>query len=170
MFTLLIIIIVVWIIVKSNSKDKKSKKELAINEARTASLPDMAFYAKEMTSTQKALNMWPGDKDLLQEFRYTSSSRMIYLRMKDGRFVNCPLSQLDVTFDKVSGLYRIVIKNGNVKFSFYQYSYVFTDNEWDVIMSTLTLAGTTRNVEIMGSTYKNLSKVNTVLKIISKLQ
>jgi len=170
MFTLLIIIIVVWVIVKSNSKDKKSKKEQAINEEKTASLPDMAFYAKEMTSTQKALNMWPGDKDLLQEFRYISSSRMIYLKMKDGRFVNCPLSQLDVTFDKVSGIYRIVIKNSNVKFSFYQYSYVFTDNEWDVILSTLTLAGTTRNVEIMSSTYKNLSRANTILKIISKLQ
>ena len=170
MFTLLIIIIVVWAIVKANSKDKKSKKEQAINEEKTASLPDMAFYAKEMTSTQKALNMWPGDKDLLQEFRYTSSNRMIYMKMRDGRFVNCPLSQLDVTFDKVSGMYRIIIKNGGVKFSFYQYSYIFSDDDWEVILSTLTLAGTTRNVEIMGSTYKNLSKANMVLKIIAKLQ
>lgn len=170
MITLLIIIIIIWAIVKSNSKDKKSQKEQAIDEEKTASLPDMTFYAKEMTSTQKALNMWPGDKDLLQEFRYTSSNRMIYMKMRDGRFVNCPLSQLDVTFDKVSGMYRIVIKNDNVKFSFYQYSYVFTDKEWDIILSTLTLAGTTRNVEIMGSTYKNLSKVNTVLKIIKALQ
>ena len=170
MFTLLIIVIVVLVIVKLNSKDKKSSKVQAINEEKTASLPDMVFYAKEMTSTQKALNLWPSDKDLLQEFMYSSSNRMIYLKMRDGRFVNCPLSQLDVTFDKVSGLYRIVIQNGNVKFSFYQYAYIFTDNEWDVIMSTLTLAGTTRNVEIMGATYKNLNKVNTVLKIISKLQ
>lgn len=170
MITLLIIIIIIWAIVKSNSKDKKSQKEQAIDEEKTASLPDMTFYAKEMTSTQKALNMWPGDKDLLQEFRYTSSNRMIYMKMRDGRFVNCPLSQLDVTFDKVSGMYRIVIKNDNVKFSFYQYPYVFTDKEWDIILSTLTLAGTTRNVEIMGSTYKNLSKVNTVLKIIKALQ
>ena len=170
MITLLIIIIIIWAIVKSNSKDKKSQKEQAIDEEKTASLPDMTFYAKEMTSTQKALNMWPGDKDLLQEFRYTSSNRMIYMKMREGRFVNCPLSQLDVTFDKVSGMYRIVIKNDNVKFSFYQYPYVFTDKEWDIILSTLTLAGTTRNVEIMGSTYKNLSKVNTVLKIIKALQ
>ena len=170
MLTLLIIIIVVWTIVKASSRDKKGKKEQAINEEKTASLPDMAFYAKEMTSTQKALNMWPGDKDLLQEFRYTSSNRMIYLKMRDGRFVYCPLSQLDVTFDKVSGIYRIVINNVNVKFSFYQYPYVFTNSEWEIILSTLTLAGTTRNVEIMGSTYKNLSKINMVLKIISKLQ
>ena len=167
---IIIIIIVVWAIAKSNSPDKKSSKQQAIDEERTANLPDMAFYAKEMTPTQKALNMWPGAKDLLQEFRYSSNNRIIYLKMKDGRFVNCPLSALDVTFDKVSGIYRIVIKNSNVKFSFYQYDYVFTDKEWDIILSTLTLAGTTHNVEIMGSTYKNLTKVNTVLKIIKALQ
>ena len=89
--------------------------------------------------------------------------------MKDGRFVNCPLSQLDITFDKVGALYRIVVKHNNVKFSFYQYAYVFSDKEWEVILDTLTLAGTTRNVSIMGSAYKNLNKANTVLKIIKAL-
>lgn len=168
--TLIVIIIVVVIIIKSNSPDNKSYKQQAIDEERTANLPDMYFHAKEMTSAQKALNMWPRDSDLLQEFRYTGSNRLIYMKMKDGRLVNCPLSALDVTFDKVGALYRFVIKNSNVTFSFYQYSYVFTDKEWDIIISTLTLAGITRNVGIMGSTYKNITRVNTILKIIKAMQ
>lgn len=170
MFTLLIICIVVYAIYKANSKDKKSINDIVQNDKKIASLPDMSFNAKEMTSTQKALNMWPGSKDLLQAFRYTSNTKTIFLKMKDGRYVNCPLSQLDVTFDVVNGIYRIVVKHNNVKFSFYKYDYVFTKKEWEIILDTLTLAGTTRNVAIMGSAYKNMSKVNTVLKIIKALQ
>ena len=90
--------------------------------------------------------------------------------MKDGRYVDCPLSLLDVTFDVACGIYRIVIKHNNVKFSFYRYDHIFTKKEWEIILDTLTLAGTTRNVAIMGSAYKNMSKVNTVLKIIKALQ
>lgn len=168
--TIIVIICVVWAIVKSNSPDKRSSKQQAQNEERTANLPDMYFCSKEMTSAQKALNVWPSDKDLLHEFRYMSSNRMIYLKMRDGRFVNCPLSALDVTFDKAGALYRFVIKNNNTKFSFYKYDFIFTDKEWDIIISTLTLAGITRNVKIMGSTYKNLSRANTVLRIIKALQ
>ena len=170
MFTILVIILVVIAIKAATSPDKKSKKEQAANEEKIANLPDMAFSAKELTSTQRALNLWPGKEDLLQEFRYTSSTGRIFLKMKDGRAVNCPLSQLDVAFDKVSGVYRFEIKNNGTKFSFYRYDYVFTSNEWDVIIDTLTLAGTTRNVAIMGSAYKNMTKVNTVLKIIKALQ
>lgn len=169
MITLTFIIIAIIAIYKSSSPDKKSKKQIEENNAAIAQLPDISFSAKEMSSMQKALNMWPGDKDLLQEFKYISSSQTIYMRMKDGRAVCCPLSQLDVTFDKLNGLYRIVIKNGAVKFSFYKFSYVFTNREWDVILDTLTLAGTTRNVEIMGTTYKNMTKANTVLKIIKAI-
>lgn len=170
MITLFILIIVVLLFLRSISPDKKSKKQQAINEEKIANLPDMAFYAKELTSVQKALNLWPGTKDLLQEFRYTSSNRMIYLKMKDGRFVNCPLSELYVSFDKLNGIYRLRIKKNNVKFSFYRFDYVFTSKEWDVILYTLTLAGITRNVKIMGSAYKNMEKFNAVLKIIKALQ
>ena len=169
MFTLFIIFIVVFVIIASNSKDTKSKKELAKNCQIIATLPDISFRAKEMTSTQKALNLWPRDNDILQEFKYLSENKTIYLKMKDGRYVDCPLSQLDVTFDKVNAIYRFVIRYKDVKFSFYQWAYTFTDKEWDVIINTLTLAGITRNVAIMGASYKNLQKANTVLKIIKAL-
>ena len=169
MFTLLFIFIIVFALIASNSKDSKSKKKLAENSRIISTLPDISFRAKEMTSMQKALNLWPNDNDILQEFKYFKENKTIYLKMKDGRYVNCPLSLLDVTFDKVNALYRFVIRNNDVKFSFYQWDYTFTKKEWDVIINTLTLAGTTRNVAIMGTSYKNLQKANTVLKIIKAL-
>lgn len=171
MITFIVIVLVVLSIVQANSPDKKSKKQLAINEKRIAVLPDMAFYSKEMSSMMKALNLWPNDKVLLQEFKYTSINKMIYLKMKDGKFVNCFLSDLVAYFDKGKGeFYQITVKNNNTKFSFYTFPTHFTDKEWYIILNTLTLAGTTYNVDILGSTYKNLSKVNTVLRIIKALQ
>lgn len=38
------IIVLVWAISKSSSSDKKSSKQQAIDEERTANLLDMAFY------------------------------------------------------------------------------------------------------------------------------
>lgn len=168
--TIITIIIIIIVVNNANKPDKKNNKEIAINQQKVANLPDMYFHAKELTSTQKALNLWPSDKDMLQVFKYDSGTQFIYLKMKDGRFVNCPLSQLDVTFDKLNGIYYLYIKQGQVKFSFYRYDYVFTKNEWDIILDTLTLAGITRNVAILGTTYKNMEKANTVLKIIKALQ
>ena len=72
--------------------------------------------------------------------------------MKDGRYVKCPLSQLDVLFDNVKGTYRIAITHNNsFQFSFYVYNNIFKDTEWKAIIDTLTLAGTTRNAAIMKS-------------------
>ena len=171
MITFIVIILVVLSIIQANSPDKKSKKQLAINEKRIAVLPDMEFYAKEMSSMMKALNLWPDDKVLLQEFKYTSINKMIYLKTKDGKFIKCSLSDLVVYFDKgKGGPYQITVKNNSTKLFFYALSTLFTNKEWDIILSTLTLAGTTYNVDILGSTYKNLTKVNTVLRIIKALQ
>ena len=49
-------------------KDKKSKKQLAKNEECLANLPDIFYKAHEMSSTEKALNLWPSNKDLLDIF------------------------------------------------------------------------------------------------------
>ena len=112
--------------------------------------------------------MWPSDKDVLKWVKYTSSTRNIYLEMKDGRHVSCPLSQLDVTFDRINKLNRFVISNGPT-FSFYEYAYVFTDAEWDVIIRLLMLAGTTHNIAIMGSAYKNANMIASLIKALNKL-
>lgn len=169
MITLFIIIIVIVVACIANSTDSKSKKELARIEEETLQLPDLYFRMHEMTTAQKAFNLFPSDKDLLDIFKYEANTRNITLTMKDGRSVTCPLSELYVQFDKVSGHYRFVIKNSGTKFSFYKFNYVFTDKEWDIIIGVLMLAGQTSNISIMGSTYKNLSKANTILKIIKAI-
>lgn len=170
MLTFLFIVLMVYLIVRaiSNPADKKSAKKLAMIETQTAQLPDISLCANEMSSWQKAANLWPSDKDVLKRVKYTSSTRNIYLEMKDGRHVSCPLSQLDVTFDRINKLNRFVISNGPT-FSFYEYAYVFTDAEWDVIIRLLMLAGTTHNIAIMGSAYKNANMIASLIKALNKL-
>lgn len=169
MFTLLILFVIGYGIYKCVTPDKKSKKRQKEDAERLAQLPDISFFAKQMSALQKTLNLWPSDKDILQVFRYTSANQSIYLKMKDGRFINCPLDLLEVSFEKTNGLYRIVAKNNSMKFSFYGFDYVYTSKEWSIIYSVLTLAGKTHNVEIMGSTYKNIAKANTILKVIKAM-
>lgn len=169
MFTFCIIVFIIILIIARYQDDKKSNKELARIEYQTQQLPDLYFCMHQMTSTQKVLNLWPSDNDILQSFKYEANTRVITLTMKDGRSITCPLSELFVDFDKVQSMYRFEVKYGGSKFSFYQYAYIYTDKEWDIIISVLTLAGHTRNVSIMGSTYKNLSRASTILKIIKAI-
>ena len=163
------VIAIIVCVIKASGADKRSDKEKAEIAEKVATLPDMSFVAKEMTSAQKAAYLWPGDKDLLQVFKYDSDTQTIYMEMKDGRSVNCLLSELRVDFGKVNSLYRIEIHHESVKFSFYKYSFVFTNDEWDCILNTLLLAGTTSNAAIMGSAYKNVNRAMTIMKILSKL-
>ncbi|MDE6722278.1 MAG: hypothetical protein K2J84_09070, partial [Bacteroidaceae bacterium] len=168
---LFLFIVIIIIAICCGFMSPKDKKQLAKNEECLAKLPDIFYKAHEMSSTEKALNLWPSNKDLLDIFQYTSENRCIYMKMKDGRSISCPLSELDVEFDKVArtSLYRIVVRNGKTKFSFYGFEYVFTKKQWDVIFSTLTLAGITRNASIMGKAYKNMEKAATILKIIKAI-
>lgn len=173
MITLLIIIMIIAIC-STYKKDKKSKKQLAKNEECLSKLPDM-YYTANKNNLSSLDKFFISDKDMLEVFQYTSSSRSIYLKMKDGRSISCPLSELDVRFDKVKifssvrKVYYAYCKHGSTNFSFYEFPEVFTSKQWEVIFSTLTLAGTTRNVDIMGSAYKNMERANTVLKIIKAL-
>lgn len=169
MLTLTIIILVLIIVIKSNSVDKKNKKEKLRDEEKIAHLPDIDFKGKELTSWERAADLFPSKKDILDIFKYNSLDKSVYLQMLDGRSICCPLNELNVTFDKVSSLNRFVVTDGKTKFSFYNYDYVFTAKEYEVIICVLLLAGTTYNKSIMGNAYKNLSKANTVLKILSHM-
>ena len=166
--TLFVVLFTLYLIFGSK-KDKKSYKDLARIESEKQKLPDINIQMHQMTAAEKALNLWPSDNDLLKSFVYKSDGSVITLVMKDGRRISCPLSRLYVDFDKVGGQYRFETKYNGTKFSFYKYPYVFSEKEWDIIISVLTLAGETRGVSIMGTAYKNISKVGTVLKIIKAL-
>lgn len=170
MITLIVFCLIGYVIYKafSNPADKKSKKQIALDADKKANLPDIYLKGKRLGSWEKAANLFPGDRDILDIFQYRSSDRSVYLKMLDGRSITCPLSQLDVTFDKAT-IYRFVIRHNKTSFSFYQFDYVFKKEEYDVIIGVLLLAGTTHNRGIMGSTYKNTAKAATIIKILSKL-
>lgn len=169
MITLLIIIGVAICIYNATHADHKSSKQKMEQESAIENLPDIYLRAHQMTSGQKALNLWPSDRDLLEIFQYTRAGKVVYLKMKDGRSISCPLSDLDVYFDKSKSLYRIVVTYKQMKFSFYSYDFVFTSNEYNTIYNTLLLAGKTHNAAIMGQTYKNIAAAGKILKVISKM-
>lgn len=171
MFTLFFILLMAFLIwnVFQNPADKKSKKQAIKDEEKTASLPDIYIKGKALSSWEKALDGFPAKNDILDVFKYNSSDRSVYLKMLDGRSISCPLSQLDVTFDKMGVTYRFVVTDKRTKFSFYQYDYVFTSDQYNVIIGILLLAGTTHNKAIMGSAHKTLSNVATIVKFLSKL-
>ena len=171
MITLLIIIFIVFVIYQAikNPSDKKSKKEEIHDEEEISKLPNINFKGKPLTSWECVANMFPRKNGILDVFMYNSSDRSIYMRMLDGRSISCPLSKLDVSFDKVNPLFRFYVTDGNTKFSFYNFAYVFSEKQYEVIIGVLLLAGTTHNKSIMGSTYKNMSRAATVIKIMSKL-
>ncbi len=176
-FISFLIVLIVIVVISSNSKDKKSNKQLAKNEELLKQIPDMYYVAREMTSAQRALNLWPRDKDMLDVFQYKSDTREIYLKMKDGRSISCPLADLDVGFgavDRYCQLHCIIIRQyDQILFTFYEYAYTFTDEEWNDILATLTFAGTTRNVAIMSErfrkTQKGFAKMNRFLNILKHL-
>lgn len=171
MFTLLLLISIIWAVImikKMFTADKRNDEQQALVDKQIAELPDINICAKEMTSTQKALNLWPSDKDLLKIFRYNHNTKKLYMQMKDGRSVDCGLNELKVEFAKMGTLCVEIHRNGFL-FSFYQYDYVFTDKEWEVILSTLSLAGKTEGIWVLGDSYKNMSKAKTVMKIIKLL-
>lgn len=167
--SIFIIIVVFIVVIKSNSADKKSKKDKLRDEEKVANLPDINLKGKKLTSWERTANLFPAKNDILDVFKYNSLDKSIFLQMLDGRSIYCPLNELNVTFDKVSSLNRFVVTDGKTKFSFYNYDYVFTAKEYEVIICVLLLAGTTHNKSIMGNAYKNLSRANTILKILSHL-
>lgn len=149
-------------------KDKKSEKQLAKNEESLSKLPDIYYKAKDLP------DWFASDEYVLEVFQYISNNRTIYLKMKKGSSIVCPIADLDVRFDKIKispfkKVYYITCKNRSNTINFYGYDEVFTSKQWEVIYSTLTLAGVTRNVSIMGSAYKNMEKAAAVLKIIKAL-
>lgn len=164
MFTLLIIIAVIWVVVAANRKDKRPKDA----DEKIQELPAIHYKAPVK---DKAGRFWSGelletDSSILDEFNYDNG--FLTLKMRDGKKLCGRLSDTVVTFSKMSFSTYFEIKVGKEKVSFAKLE-TFTKDEWDVIIGVLLLAGTTYGRDIFSSTYKNLSRANLVLKIISKL-
>ncbi len=168
MITLFIIIVVIAII--SSSSNDKSKKEQAKAQQVAKQIPDLYIKGKKLTSKERALNLWPSEYDILDVFQFNSADSSIYLKMLDGRSIHCPLSNLEVDFgDMNNGMYRFGISYGKTSFSFYNYAYVFSDEEYNAIANVLLLAGITHNTFIFSNSYKFCKGVNSAARVYNKL-
>jgi hypothetical protein len=151
-------------------QEVKAQKKVKQEKATLGSLPDIHIVAKEMTEAEKALNLYPAAKELLQSFDYTRSGRIVTVRMKNGDTLKGEISKLEVWFEKWGKENHIVkVSNGSKLITFYTMSFLFTDSQWEVILHMLSLAGKAHNIiaiEPTSKLEKNLNRANTVLKII----
>lgn len=176
MITLIIISVLIGYFVykfvdKQDQKiENKAQKKVKEEKATIASLPDIHFEAREMTTTQKALNLNLGDEYLLQTFEYKKDGRTIFLKMKNGARIFGPLSEAEVRFERVGKEnHNVYIQIDQQNFSFSTMAYIFPDKEWEVILHMLSLAGRAHNVAAIQPINKNFDRAMTIIKILKYL-
>lgn len=90
MITLLFIFLIIFVIVKIiNPADKKSKKQKAKDDQALTELPDICLKGKSLGKWEKALNLYPKDKETLDVFEYRRSDRSITIKVKNGDTISC---------------------------------------------------------------------------------
>ena len=150
--------------------ERKLQKTAKQEKATIASLPDIHFEAREMTTAQKALNLNLGDKYLLQTFEYKKNGRTIFLKMKNGDSIFGPLSEAEVRFERWGKEnHNVYIQIGQKTFSFSTMAFIFPDKEWEVILHMLSLAGKAHNISAIQPINKNIDRALTVMKILKYL-
>lgn len=163
MFTLLIIIFIVWVVIVSCKKDKHNVAEDA---SKLASIPSFSVYAKPMDTFSKMMNLAYDKNQLLKSFSY--SNREVVICMESGKTLSCLLANMYVEFQKSQGLICYTIKGNGEKLYFYQTTNV-SDKEWDAINSILCLAGETYGRDMFSKAAKDLGYINMALKAIKLL-
>lgn len=164
MITLTIIILVIWAIYAYNKKDKRSNDA----DEKIQELPPIHYHSQEHDSGKR---FWTGElfesnSNVLLDFNYKNG--YLTLKTKSGKVISGLLSTMSVRFDKYCGETHITVKSNGNKIEISKLGN-FTDDQWETMIGVLLLAGTTYGAEIFSSWYKNMSKANIALKIISKL-
>ncbi|MGJ0550370.1 hypothetical protein [Phocaeicola vulgatus] len=160
-----IIIIIVLCLIFGNKADKKNIQK---DNEEIDKLPRIYFKSKNLTGTQKFLNLAFFDNEILNSFLY--DNKRITLVMKNGRVVSAPLQEVEVHFTKTKGIIEVTVKGGNSKIEFREMDHLFSHQEWEVIYRVLSLAGTTYGKDIFSDWNKNLGTVNSILKAMKFLQ
>lgn len=171
MCTIIFVCVVLFIIImiSNNKKDKKpANYDQQVNE-----LPPCVYQAREMTSGEKALNLWPSDSKLLNYFAYQNG--IITIRMKNGQTMSGPIRQFAAKFENLPkyGLTEAYVSYNGAKITITCYAYIFTDEEWANIFAYLTYCGETRRADkITGKRYDAqdaIKHAGAAIKIISKI-
>lgn len=165
---LLMTFFIIWGIVrvvKAFSPDKKNMSKV-IKERNE--IPSFVLRAKPLSTGWKILNFSFDSNSELQEFSYNNGE--ITLKMKGGKCLSGHLSNFTVEFAKLNGgLIYVTVKKAGKKIEFYQMSKLFTDDEWDLIFRTLSLASTTYGTRIFSKWEKGLGTTMSIMKLLQKI-
>lgn len=101
-------------------------------------------------------------KHSIDTFKYGNG--IVEITMRDGSYVSSYLSSLSVTFEEIPGTIKTTVDN---RVEFVKYIEQFGPSTWDQIYNILLQAGITHGEEIFSSTYKNIKRVNTALKVVN---
>jgi len=136
-------------------KQKKDQKSSTYDN-ELASLPNIAFKAREMTGGEKALNLWPRDCFLLDFVSYANG--ILTVKMKDGKTLSGPIRQFSATFEnmiKYNGTITADLKYNGQKVCIYYYAFIFSDEQWNEIFAYLLFYGETYGAEKLTGNKKN---------------
>lgn len=172
MCTALFITVVIVVIVMISSSKKKDKRP-ANYDNEVNNLPNIEYHSREMSGTDKALNLWPNDSKLLDYFSYQNG--ILFLRMRNGQSLSGPIRQFSADFTPVNGgNYQVDLKFNGQKMCVFTYYHLFTDEEWYHMIAYLMYCGETRGVEKLSGDKKMgalevLKGVNAGIKIFNTL-
>lgn len=147
----------------------KDKKDVVKDNQAISQLPYICLQGKKLSTGMKILNLCDSG-DLIDNFCYDPSDRSISIKMQNGDSVHGPINSLTASFSSKNGLNLCRVKNTNGREVIFPFKRdCFTDKEWDIVLSTLTLCGTTYGKNILGSTYQFLSGAKSVMKVVKLL-
>lgn len=134
--------------VKEYLKAKPEEVDPKEREAALANMPNLYFKAKEYTKTEKALNLWESESNVLDSLSYNCETRKVKLTMVDKTVYERHIDDLQVKFERTKGILAYYIGQGAIShFGSGDISFcrngLFSKEEWAQIGELLLLAGKT---------------------------
>lgn len=170
MITLLIIIGVIVLLIKSLSPDKKNYAE---DEAMANSIPPFELVARPMSTFNKFVNMSFGGAHEVSYFSF--NNHVVTIELKNGASLCGYLYNMTVKFDQSgpspSEPLVVTVKVDGQKIKFYEMKGIYTSDEWELMFRVLSLASKTYGVDYFKSRKINIQvhRVKGIVNLINKL-
>lgn len=139
MFTLLLIIAIICAIyaykknvnpdIDESGLHFKDPKKIEEYKSKLVQLESCSYKCKEMSDSEKAMNLWPKESALLETFSFANG--FISIRMKDGKTLSANLLDVSTKFIICQGdNVRCLVTCGENSIEFFTIAYLFKDEEW----------------------------------------
>lgn len=166
MITLFIIICFVIAIYCALQPDKRNEEQQQQVKDSIKQLPVIDLHARPTTTFQNILNL--STKSSKIETFYHEKG-WIRIKMQDGKFFKSHLNNIKTQFHEIKGITQMTVSSGKRSITIVKYEYIFTEDEWDIIIKTLMLSGVTFGSHIFWKTYKNVSLLSSIIQGLSKI-